>query len=64
MIKRAAHRASTRTIVAADSSKFGVKAFGKVCELKEISILVTDSGIDKSYREHFYKAGIDLRVTK
>ena len=64
MIKRSAHRASTRTIVAADSSKFGVKAFGKVCELKEISILVTDSGIDKSYREHFRKAGIDLRVTK
>jgi len=64
MIKRAAHHASTRTIVAADSTKFGVKAFGKVCELKEISILVTDSGIDKSYREHFRKAGIDLRVTK
>jgi DeoR/GlpR family transcriptional regulator of sugar metabolism len=41
-----------------------VKAFGKVCELKEISILVTDSGIDKSYKEHFRKAGIDLRVTK
>jgi DeoR/GlpR family transcriptional regulator of sugar metabolism len=41
-----------------------VKAFGKVCELKEISILVTDSGIDKSYKEYFRKAGIDLRVTK
>jgi len=26
--------------------------------------LVTDSAIDKSYREHFRKAGIDLRVTK
>jgi len=64
MIKRAAHHASTQTIVAADSSKFGVKAFGKVCELKEISILVTDSAIDKSYRDHFHKVGIDLRVTK
>ena len=64
MIKRAAHNASSRTIVAADSSKFGVKAFGKICDLKEISVLVTNSAIDKTYTDHFRKVGIDLRVAK
>lgn len=64
MIKRAAHKSSTTTIVAADSSKFGVKAFRKVCDLKEISVLVTDSSLDETLKESFHKAGIDLRATK
>ena len=62
-VKRAAQSASTKTIVAADSSKFGVKAFAKVCNLEEVSLLVTDNGIVKEDLKLYRNIGLDVRVS-
>lgn len=40
--------ASLRTIILADSSKFGRRGFGKICSLDCIDVIITDSGISQS----------------
>lgn len=47
------------TVVLADSSKFGKRSFGKICNLHEIERIITDAGISK----HMVKALEDAGVT-
>jgi DeoR/GlpR family transcriptional regulator of sugar metabolism len=60
-VKRAAARASQRVIVVADSSKLGRVAFGHVCDLDEIDIILTDAGADPQRVEELRAAGVDIR---
>jgi DeoR/GlpR family transcriptional regulator of sugar metabolism len=41
-VKKAAVEASARVVAAIDSSKFGRTAFGRVCPVRDIHVLVTD----------------------
>jgi DeoR/GlpR family transcriptional regulator of sugar metabolism len=61
VVKRAAARASQRVIAVADSSKLGRVAFGHVCDLAEIDILVTDAGADQQVVDQLRFAGVDVR---
>jgi DeoR/GlpR family transcriptional regulator of sugar metabolism len=60
-VKRAAARASQRVIVVADSSKLGRVAFGHVCDLDEIDIVLTDGGADEQRVEELRAMGVDIR---
>jgi DeoR/GlpR family transcriptional regulator of sugar metabolism len=60
-VKRAAARASQRVIAVADSSKLGRVAFGHVCDLDEIDIVLTDAGADQQRVEELRAAGVDIR---
>ena len=60
-VKRAAAKASQRVIAVADSSKLGRVAFGHVCDLEDIDILITDSGTDPQLVEELRAAGVDIR---
>ncbi len=40
-----------KTIVLADSSKFGKKGFGKICRLEDVEQIITDSGISEHMAE-------------
>jgi DeoR/GlpR family transcriptional regulator of sugar metabolism len=60
-VKRAAARASQRVIVVADSSKLGRVAFGHVCDLDEIDIVLTDAGADQQRVEELRTMGVDIR---
>jgi DeoR/GlpR family transcriptional regulator of sugar metabolism len=60
-VKRAAARASQRVIAVADSSKLGRVAFGHVCDLGEIDIVLTDAGADQQRVEELRAAGVDIR---
>ncbi|MCH7398659.1 DeoR/GlpR family DNA-binding transcription regulator [Belliella sp. DSM 107340] len=51
-----------KTIVLADSSKFGKKGFGKICNLDDIDVVITDAGIQEMYREKLEEMGIEVRV--
>ena len=51
-----------KTIILADSRKFGRKGFGKFCELEDIDVIITDSGIPEIYREKLEEKGIELVV--
>lgn len=53
-------RSVQKTIVLADSRKFGRKGFGKICDLEDIDVIITDSGIPEIYRERLEEKGIEL----
>ena len=54
--------ASLRTIVLADSSKFGKRGFGKICTLDQVDVIITDSGISPSVAKSIEEAGIELII--
>jgi DeoR/GlpR family transcriptional regulator of sugar metabolism len=60
-IKRAAARASQRVIAVADSSKLGRVAFGHVCDIEEVDIVLTDTGADPHRVEELRAMGVDIR---
>ena len=54
--------ASSKTVVLADSSKFGQRGFGHIAALEEVDIIITDDGITKEMREVIESAGIELII--
>ena len=54
--------ASSKTVVLADSSKFGQRGFGHIATLDEVDIIITDDGITKEMREMIENAGIELII--
>jgi DeoR/GlpR family transcriptional regulator of sugar metabolism len=60
-VKRSAAKASQRVIAVADSSKLGRVAFGHVCDLEDIDIVLTDSEADQQMVEELRAAGVDVR---
>ena len=54
--------ASSKTVVLADSSKFGQRGFGNIASLEEVDIIITDDGITKEMREIIESAGIELII--
>lgn len=51
-----------KTIVLVDSSKFEKKGFGKICNLEDIDIIITDAGIPDYYKVKMEEMGIEVRV--
>lgn len=60
-VKRGAAQSSQRVIAVADSSKLGRVAFGHVCGLDDIDIVVTDVEADRQIVDDLRTAGIDVR---
>lgn len=56
--------ASSKTIILADSSKFGKCGFGKICPLDRIDVIVTDNGITESMARIIEDKGIELIIAK
>ena len=52
--------AASQVILLADSSKIGKVGFGKICDLTDIDILITDKGIAPSVRNAFETAGVKV----
>jgi len=55
-------KASQKTIVLTDYSKFGKKGFGKICNLNEIDHIITDSRITEKAKEDIDKLGVKLTI--
>ncbi|MGW5847497.1 DeoR/GlpR family DNA-binding transcription regulator [Streptomyces sp. NPDC055254] len=52
-----------RVVVAADSSKLGVRAFARICATADVDVLVTDTGLSSGVAAEFEAAGVQvLRV--
>ena len=60
-VKRAAVRSSQRVIAIADSSKLSRVAFGHVCDLDEIDIVLTDARADQQTVEELRAMGVEVR---
>lgn len=54
--------ASQKTVVLADSSKFGKRGFGKICSLDEIDHIITDSGISEHMVDMLRGMGIEVTI--
>jgi DeoR family transcriptional regulator of aga operon len=61
-INQAMIKYAQKIIILADSSKFGRKGFGRICGLKDVDQIITDSGIADSYKEKLIELGIDVLV--
>lgn len=51
-----------KTIVLADSSKFGKRGFAKICNIEDIDMIITDHGISDSTRRQIEELGIDIVI--
>ncbi|PPL01507.1 DeoR/GlpR family DNA-binding transcription regulator [Parapedobacter indicus] len=55
--------ASQIVVVLADSSKFGKRGIGKICELEQVQYIVTDQGISDNIVKELQERGIKVIVT-
>jgi DeoR family transcriptional regulator, aga operon transcriptional repressor len=53
---------SQKTIVLADSSKFGKRGFGRICGLEDVEQIITDSGVSEHTVETLKGMGIEVTI--
>jgi DeoR family transcriptional regulator of aga operon len=53
-------RSVQKTIVLADSSKFGKKGFGKIAALEDVDMIISDSGLSEHYIQKLEEKGIEV----
>ena len=61
-LTKAMMKAASKTVVLADSSKFGRRGFGKIGEIEDIDIIITDSGISDTLKEQIEEAGVQIII--
>lgn len=55
-------QAAQRTIVLADSSKFGRRGFAKISDMEDVDMIITDSHIKPNDRNRIEELGIELMI--
>lgn len=55
-------KAAQKTIVVADSTKFGRKGFGKICDIDLVDIIITDSNVNPTMVEKIKERGVKVFV--
>lgn len=55
-------KAAQKTIVLADSTKFGKRGFGRICGLEDIDQVITDAGISDHKVERLRELGIEVTI--
>lgn len=53
---------SQKTIVLADSSKFGKRGFAKICNLEDIDMIITDRNVNDITRQRIEEMGINIVI--
>jgi DeoR family transcriptional regulator of aga operon len=55
-------RTVQKTIVLADSSKFGRRGFGRICGLEDVDEIITDAGIPDHIAKQLEEAGVKVTI--
>lgn len=63
-LNRAMMRSAEKTIVLADSTKFGRRGFSKICNLEDVDGIITDSNVQPRYLAELRERGIEVTVVK
>ena len=63
-IQNKMHRLAGRTVVLADSSKFGRTSLLKICSVQDVDAIITDSGLDAGMRVRFGALGANLIIAQ
>jgi DeoR family fructose operon transcriptional repressor len=53
---------SQQVVLLVDSTKFGQQALAKLCQLEEIDVVVSDSGLPEEHRQSVKNAGCELII--
>ena len=53
---------ASKTVVLADSSKFGQHGFGRINALEDVDVIITDSGIAPQMKKLIAEAGVELII--
>lgn len=61
-LNKAMIKASEKVIVLADSSKIGKRSFGKIAEIQDMDILVTDSGLKRKDQKALENMGVEIVI--
>lgn len=61
-LNRAMMQTAQKTIVLADSSKFGRRGFAKISNLEDIDMIITDNKVSSTVRHRIEELGIDLVI--
>ncbi len=59
-IKRAMLASATRSVLLADSAKFGMRGVVRVCGPEELDVLITDDGAPPEARERLGRSGVEV----
>lgn len=51
-----------KTIILADSSKFGKKGFGRIASLEDVDVVISDQGLSAHYIEKLEEKGIEVII--
>jgi len=62
MLNKRMMEAAHRTIILTDSSKFGRRGFGRICNLEKIDVIITDSGLPEKTASAVEELGVDLII--
>jgi DeoR family transcriptional regulator, fructose operon transcriptional repressor len=57
-------RCADRTVVVADSSKFGKSSLARLCELSAVNVVVSDSELSLEWQERLAGAGVRLELAE
>lgn len=57
-------KSATQVIVLADSSKYCRRGFGKICDLENVDIFITDSGLTNEAREMIESLGTEVIIAE
>ena len=61
-LNRIMMKAAQKIIVLADSSKFGLRGFSKICDISEIDQIITDDKAPQQYLEKLNDIGIEVSI--
>lgn len=61
-LNKAMMKAASKTIVLCDSSKFGKRGFGRICDVEAIDVIITDAGIPPAVRQKLEEQGVGVVV--
>jgi len=61
-VKQLMIKAAMRSVVVADHSKFGRVALARICNLEDVDLLITDTGLDDEMKNRLRKLSIMLET--
>lgn len=61
-LNRVMMKIAQQTIILADSTKFGKRGFGKICEVSQVDQIITDDGLPASVVKTLKQSGIDVTI--
>lgn len=64
MLNQAMIKAAQKTIVLADSSKFGRRGFSRIAAVSDIDMIITDNGVSPAMVREIESLGVEVRIAR